>query len=140
MRLFSNRKIIIISFLIIVVDQIVKTLFIRWSYPVVLNQGVAFSFLSSSPQIAWILTTVLLSILAVIALVPKGNTDFHLSIGMIFGGGLSNYFDRTFRGGIVDFMSMGAGPLFNIADVAIFLGVVTALFTVLRKKSLLRRL
>jgi signal peptidase II len=51
-----------------------------------------------------------------------------IGAGLIFGGGASNWVDRLLRGSVVDFINVGIGPLrtgiFNVADVAISLGVV----------------
>lgn|SRR5262245_48242671 len=46
---------------------------------------------------------------------------------LLLAGGASNWVDRVARGTVVDFMNVGVGPLrtgvFNVADVAIMLGV-----------------
>jgi signal peptidase II len=48
-------------------------------------------------------------------------------------GGASNWLDRVVHGGVVDFLNVGIGALrtgiFNVADVAIMLGVCILLFT-----------
>jgi len=51
-----------------------------------------------------------------------------VSLSLVFAGGLSNFYDRaTNEGAVVDFLNIGIGSLrtgvFNIADVAILLGV-----------------
>lgn len=47
---------------------------------------------------------------------------------LVWAGGLSNLVDRVVRGSVVDFLSVGVGPLrtgvFNVADLAITVGVV----------------
>jgi signal peptidase II len=50
-----------------------------------------------------------------------------LGLGLLAGGGLSNWVDRLLNGGAVtDFMVLGLGPLhtgiFNLADVAVMAG------------------
>jgi len=51
-----------------------------------------------------------------------------LGVTLIWAGGASNLFDRIVSGSVVDFINVGVGGLrtgiFNVADVAIFLGVV----------------
>jgi signal peptidase II len=59
---------------------------------------------------------------------------------LILGGGFSNLLDRLFRGGeVVDFMNMGIGNLrtgvFNIADVAIMVGIGMLLLWVMTYKE-----
>ena len=56
--------------------------------------------------------------------VPRGVV---LGMGLLAGGGLSNWADRLLNGGAVtDFMVLGLGPLhtgiFNLADVAVMAG------------------
>ncbi len=49
-------------------------------------------------------------------------------LSLIWAGGVSNLIDRVSRGGAVDFMNVGVGPLrtgiFNVADMAIMAGMV----------------
>jgi signal peptidase II len=56
-----------------------------------------------------------------------------LGLALIFSGGASNLADRLLHGHVIDFMSVGLGPLrtgiFNIADMAIMLGVVVMVST-----------
>jgi signal peptidase II len=69
-----------------------------------------------------------------------------LSIGalvsgaLILGGGLSNLIDRLLnQGAVVDFMSVGIGPLrtgiFNVADLAVVAGVILFVFCVKPMRS-----
>ena len=52
---------------------------------------------------------------------------------LIFGGGVSNLIDRLARGTVIDFMNVGIGSLrtgiFNVADMALMLGVALVLLT-----------
>ena len=48
---------------------------------------------------------------------------------LLFAGGASNIVDRIVRGSVIDFVSVGIGNslrtgIFNVADVAIFIGVL----------------
>jgi signal peptidase II len=47
-----------------------------------------------------------------------------VAIGLISGGALGNLFDRVRLGHVVDFLSVGSWPNFNIADSAITVGVL----------------
>jgi signal peptidase II len=58
---------------------------------------------------------------------------------LVVGGGLGNLIDRLlYNGAVIDFMNMGVGRLrtgvFNVADVAIMVGVGLLLLTVLRAR------
>jgi len=50
-----------------------------------------------------------------------------LGLTLFVAGGASNWMDRLVHGSVVDFLNVGIGPLrtgiFNVADVAIMLGV-----------------
>ncbi len=55
-----------------------------------------------------------------------------VALGLVAGGGLANWIDRVMDdGAVTDFVSVGFGPLrtgiFNLADVAIVLGVLLLL-------------
>jgi len=53
---------------------------------------------------------------------------------LIIAGGIGNLIDRAYYGYVVDFMNMGLGPylrtgIFNIADVAIIIGMFILIFS-----------
>jgi signal peptidase II len=56
-----------------------------------------------------------------------------ISLCLIFSGGISNFYDRAMNdGAVIDFLNLGVGGLrtgiFNVADMAIMLGVFMLLF------------
>lgn len=75
-------------------------------------------------------------VLLVCALVWRAGTPAAgtmAGLGLVAGGGIGNWLDRLLRDGLVtDFLSLGVGPLrtgiFNVADVAVLLGVALLLF------------
>ena len=58
---------------------------------------------------------------------------------LFLAGGLSNLADRLAIGSVIDFLSVGIGPIrtgiFNIADVAIMAGVGMVLWEILRRQA-----
>ena len=46
-----------------------------------------------------------------------------LATGLAVGGALGNLIDRVFNGTVVDFISVGLFPIFNLADLAIIVGI-----------------
>lgn len=56
-----------------------------------------------------------------------------IGLCLIFGGGVSNLIDRLARGWVIDFLNVGIGSLrtgiFNVADMALMLGVAIVLLT-----------
>jgi signal peptidase II len=76
----------------------------------------------------------ILSALLIYILRTKTQTAYGLSsLMLIFSGGISNFFDRAVNNGaVIDFLNVGIGSLrtgiFNVADMAIMLGVFLLLF------------
>jgi signal peptidase II len=76
----------------------------------------------------------ILSSLLIYILKTKTQTAYGLSsLMLIFSGGISNFFDRAVNNGaVIDFLNIGIGSLrtgiFNVADMAIMLGVFLLLF------------
>ena len=56
---------------------------------------------------------------------------YRLSIGLIVGGALGNLVDRLKDGAVVDFISVGWWPAFNVADSSISVGMVLLIITLL---------
>ena len=77
---------------------------------------------------------VILSTLLIYILRTKTQTVYGLtSLTLIFSGGISNFYDRVVNNGaVIDFLNVGIGSLrtgiFNVADMAIMLGVFLLLF------------
>jgi lipoprotein signal peptidase len=61
-----------------------------------------------------------------------------LGITLFGAGAASNWIDRVLQGSVVDFLNVGIGPLrtgiFNVADVALMLGVALVVFTETRTR------
>jgi signal peptidase II len=55
-----------------------------------------------------------------------------IGLSLILAGGISNLIDRLLRGWVIDFMNVGIGSLrtgiFNVADMALMLGVAIVVF------------
>ena len=64
-----------------------------------------------------------------------------IALSLVFGGGISNIFDRLANGKVVDFMVMSIGQLktgvFNIADVSIMTGLFLLIFAQKKQKEAL---
>ncbi|WP_187440053.1 signal peptidase II [Candidatus Cytomitobacter primus] len=94
---------------------------IRWNY------GLSFSICSSF--YTWVLKFIIISAcLILLNLWYKVKNKFEtVSYSLILGGGISNLIDRFLYNAVLDFISVNiAGisfPVFNIADIAITIGV-----------------
>ena len=85
------------------------------------NTGIAFSIQIPSP---WqnILIAVALAGICIAIIRSKQTHISSLAFGMIIGGAFANLFDRMWYGAVIDFISVGTFPIFNIADAFISIG------------------
>lgn len=51
-----------------------------------------------------------------------------LAIGLAIGGALSNAIDRIVHGAVLDYIDVKFWPVFNIADIAITVGILLVIF------------
>jgi signal peptidase II len=87
------------------------------------NAGSAFGF----QQDLWIWVPIAALGLALVMLYARGSTRGYaiaVAAGLQLGGAVSNLADRLFQAGVTDFIYLGAGPVFNLADVALAIGTV----------------
>ena len=55
-------------------------------------------------------------------------------LGLVFGGSLGNLADRIRTGGVLDLIDLRVWPVFNLADIAITVGVVALLVGAMRRR------
>ena len=132
------RLLFAIAGVVLILDIVTKVLAVRLLVPgqpvsiigdtvtwtLVRNSGAAFSMATGY---TWVLTLVATGV--VIGIVWMGrrlvSPWWALGLGMILGGALGNLVDRFFRspgplrGHVVDFLSIGWWPVFNVADICI---------------------
>jgi signal peptidase II len=82
--------------------------------------------------------TILLLALILVALREGWSGPGLMGATLFVAGGASNLFDRIAQGSVVDFINVGVGSLrtgiFNVADVAIMLGMILTVRNGLRSK------
>jgi signal peptidase II len=141
---------LVLAAIVVVADQVTKTLVLGWfqfgearqvtaffNLVRVHNTGAAFSFLASaSGWQRWFFIALGLAASAFIVWMIRGNPTqrlFCFAVTMIMGGALGNVLDRMLHGYVVDFLQFRFGfleglfqggyfPSFNLADSAITLG------------------
>lgn len=89
------------------------------------NTGVAFGLFQNMPAL-FTATSILITAGAIYAYavhLPNRVRWVQVSMGLILGGGIGNIIDRLRLGSVVDFISVGWWPVFNLADSAIAVGV-----------------
>jgi signal peptidase II len=132
------RLLVVVAAVVLAVDIISKVVAVQLLTPgqpvsivgetvtwtLVRNSGAAFSMATGY---TWILT--LIATAVVIGIIWMGrrlvSPWWAIGLGMILGGALGNLIDRFFRwpgplrGHVVDFLSVGWWPVFNVADASV---------------------
>jgi signal peptidase II len=102
------------------------------------NRGAAFGVLSG---LGPILTAASFAILSGLLLLYMRQTKplqwLTIAIGLITGGALGNLIDRVRLGHVIDFLSVGPWPNFNVADSAITVGVLILIWGLRRPATAL---
>ncbi len=116
-----------------------------WKYTYAENTGAAFGFLKSVPRdlrevIFGILTLVVLGvILSIMWRTPPQHRLIHAAMSTVLAGAMGNFVDRIRYGYVIDFIDMDLGfmrwPTFNIADIAIGVGVGLLILEILIHKD-----
>ena len=98
----------------------------------VTNSGVAFGLFSDGSDAAVIAFTAA-SLLLIVGWFAFDTTrpGLWLGVGLLTGGALGNLADRVFDGAVTDYLDPPIWPAFNVADIAITLGVVVIAFAAL---------
>lgn len=146
--------IIIISIILLCIDQISKLLVVNlltktdsitiiknfFYLTYINNDGAAFSILVGK-RIFLILVAIIV-IIMLIHYIKKNNIQNKLeivSLALIIGGSLGNLMDRVVRGYVIDFLDFKIFnynfPIFNLADTFIVIGVILLLLKELRKEN-----
>ncbi|MEO6795036.1 MAG: signal peptidase II [Mycobacterium sp.] len=132
-----------VAAVVLVVDVVTKVLAVKMLTPgqpvsiigdtvtwtLVRNSGAAFSMATSY---TWLLTLIASAVVLGIIWMSRRLVSpwWAVGLGMILGGALGNLMDRFFRapghlqGHVVDFLSIGWWPVFNVADPAVVGGAI----------------
>jgi len=95
------------------------------------NSGAAFGMLQGFGGIFNLLSILVsLAILYFFPQVPRKDWTLRLAMGLQLGGALGNLVDRLTTGYVIDFISVGTFPVFNVADASISIGVAVLLLGV----------
>lgn len=102
------------------------------------NEGAFLNFMGEKKELLKTISCIflgLVSLLFLILLPQKGKKLFKLGLAFALGGAISNVTDRLQRGYVVDYFSFKYHRLksiiFNLADMAIFLGSALMLLSTL---------
>jgi signal peptidase II len=137
-----------LAILLILFDQASKYLVRHKGGFYICNQGVAFGI--EIPQLwLWLLISlVLTSFLILNKLLNLKFKNFDLienfkfrisnyALILILSGAISNIIDRLYFGCVIDFINPPFGPIFNLADVFISIGVIITVVSIYKYKKIL---
>ncbi len=141
-RLAGIAPALAVAGLVVAVDQVTKWLVRReadelpldlgWGFGLRLlsNPGVSFGRLAGSADAVLVAVVVLVVVLlAALFVVPA---RYRLGVGVLLGGAAGNLIDRLRFGAVVDFVDVPWWPTFNVADVAVVVGVILVVWALLR--------
>jgi signal peptidase II len=153
----KNRFFWIAAFVALVADQITKYWVVQafefgevlpvlddfFHLTYVTNPGAAFSWFSENGGwLRWLSLVVSLGLIVFAVIGPMLNRWEQVGYGFILGGALGNGLDRFIMGEVVDFLKFCIlwtpnqcyywFPVFNIADVAINVGIICLLYIAFR--------
>jgi signal peptidase II len=92
------------------------------------NRGIAFGMFSGGGALLVLFAVAALAALLVFFIRHRDRPLVWLPTGLLIGGAAGNLIDRTREGAVTDFFDLPWWPAFNLADVAITLGVLTLLY------------
>ncbi|MCV7316783.1 signal peptidase II [Mycolicibacillus parakoreensis] len=132
-----------VAAVVLLIDVVTKVLAVRLLTPgqpvpiigdtvtwtLVRNSGAAFSMATGY---TWLLTLIATGVVVGIIWMGRRLVSpwWAIGLGMILGGAMGNLVDRFFRapgplqGHVVDFLSVGWWPVFNVADPAVVGGAI----------------
>jgi signal peptidase II len=92
------------------------------------NAGAAFGiFQNFTLGFLAISAVIMLGILIYYWFLPAGDWTARLGLSLVFGGAISNAYDRAVKGSVIDFIQVPHYPVFNVADSAVTVGVAVLL-------------
>jgi signal peptidase II len=139
------------ALLVIILDQLTKyyvvsNFYLGESVPVIenifhltyiLNPGAAFGMFEGS---RWFFVVIAICVLGGIWYmrdeINEGGWMMQYGAALFGGGAIGNLIDRTRSGLVIDFFDFRIWPVFNVADIAICVGVAMILWKILQTEFL----
>jgi signal peptidase II len=94
------------------------------------NKGVAFGAFGGGGLPVTLLTIAAVSFLIAYFALHVRRPWLWLPVGMVAGGAFGNLLDRVRVGSVTDFIDPMLWPAFNVADMAIVLGILALLYVI----------
>lgn len=96
------------------------------------NEGVAFGLAGGAGAGLVLVTVAALALIAFVFSRHPAKGGMWVAVGLLAGGALGNLIDRLAAGEVTDYVDVGSWPAFNLADVAITVGVMLMALIYLR--------
>jgi signal peptidase II len=99
------------------------------------NKGVAFGLAGGGGLLLLAFTLGALALIVYLFAREPRRPGMWIAVGLLAGGAIGNLADRIRAGAVTDFIAIGSWPPFNVADVAITLGVAVLAWSYLRETA-----
>ena len=105
------------------------------------NKGIAFGLFSFDQNLIYNLITLIIVVISfvIIILIIKTNGIERYLFTLVFGGAISNLYDRIYYKAVPDFIDFHIAEyhwfVFNVADIFITLGIVSIILIEVLKKN-----
>ena len=96
------------------------------------NRGVAFGLAGGAGAPLVLVTLVALGVVVYLFARDPARPGMWVATGLLAGGAIGNLVDRVRTGAVTDFVDLSPWPPFNLADMAITVGVVLLVFLYVR--------
>ena len=145
-----NKKIFVVAFLTLIVDQITKILMEKllianssitiiknfFNLTLVYNKGAAWGLFADNKLILTGITIIAIIVIISFLKTFKSNTRNNIAFGLLLGGMCGNLADRLLLGYVRDFLDFKIiqynYPVFNISDIAIVISVILLSYAILK--------
>ena len=97
------------------------------------NSGVAFGLASGGGTRLVVVTALALALVGYVFARNPTRPGIWVAAGLLAGGALGNLADRIRADAVTDYIQIGGWPAFNLADVAVTLGVLLLAFSYARE-------
>lgn len=100
------------------------------------NTGAAFGIFMNLGGVFTVISLLIsAAILYAYPRIPRQDWLIRLAMGLYLGGAIGNLLDRLTFGYVTDFISIGAFPAFNVADMSISIGTVAFILGVIVQEN-----
>ncbi len=139
-----------LAFFVIAGDQLSKNWIVRQfepgdSWPLITgifhltyvrNPGAAFGVLAFRSSF-FIIISLLMIFLIIYGerFFPKNNFSLRLAMSLLLGGAIGNLIDRMRYGYVIDFFDFFIWPVFNVADIALVVGVFSLVYGLYKNRD-----